>query len=120
MNYDTAILATIDDADKPLRHRDLVALLDPEGKDYTAFTNIGMRLTVLYRTGYLVREKCDGRYWHYRRSDGHGAIEPGYVWTDHHGPIRVMAIADGYAMCRRPGATPFVRWIRDIMQEARP
>jgi hypothetical protein len=117
MNYDAAIIATIGDADAPLRHRDLVALLDPEGRDKVAFNNIGMRLTVLYRNGYLTREKSDGRYWYYAIAAERTAIEPGYTWHDAHGPMRVIAIADGYAMCRRPGCIPFVRSIADLRNQ---
>jgi hypothetical protein len=117
MNYDAAIIATLGDAPAPLRHRDLVALLDPEGRDYNAFTNIGMRLTVMYRNGYLKREKSDGRYWHYSIASEHSAIEPGYMWRDEHGPMRVMAVVDGYAMCRRPGCMPFVRAVSDFRRE---
>ncbi len=30
------------------------------------------------------------------------------------GEVRVMAVADGYAMCRRPGCAPFVVAVSDI------
>lgn len=29
-------------------------------------------------------------------------------------PVRVMAVEDGYAMCRRSGRMPFVARVRDI------
>lgn len=38
----------------------------------------------------------------------------GFRFGDGIGEIRVMAIAEGYAMCRRPRAVPFVRSIKDI------
>ncbi len=116
MSYDAAIIATLGDAPAPLRHRDLVALLDPEGRDYNAFTNIGMRLTVMYRNGSLMREKRDGR-WHYSIASAHREIEPGYTWSDDLGPMRVIAVAEGYALCRRQGCLPFVRAVSDLKKE---
>ncbi len=59
--YDNAIIRAVKAADKPLRHRDLVALLAPD-KGYSAFSTIGLALTRLYRAGVLAREKCDGKY----------------------------------------------------------
>lgn len=44
------------------------------------------------------------------------AIKPGYVWVDKYGPIRIIALADGYAMCRRPGALPVVISVKEIPQ----
>ena len=35
-------------------------------------------------------------------------------WKDAHGLIRIMAIADGYAMCRRRGCMPFVVYLKNI------
>ncbi len=35
-------------------------------------------------------------------------------WYDKHGKIRIMATADGYAMCRRPGLMVFVKDIKFI------
>lgn len=37
-------------------------------------------------------------------------------WRDHIGPIRVMCEPhEGYVMVRRPGATPFVLSVRNIL-----
>ena len=36
------------------------------------------------------------------------------AWVDNFGPIRIMAIAGGYAMVRRPGGMPFVELIREF------
>lgn len=33
----------------------------------------------------------------------------GDKYRDDHGVITVMAVADGYCMCRRPGKIPFIR-----------
>ncbi len=38
----------------------------------------------------------------------------GDSWKDAHGLTRIMAIADGYAMCRRRGCMPFVVYLKDI------
>jgi hypothetical protein len=43
-----------------------------------------------------------------------GDIQRGFKFYDS-GEIRVMAVADGYAMCRRPGAAPFIRSLGDIV-----
>ncbi len=40
-------------------------------------------------------------------------------WVDQHGPVRIMAIADGYAMVRRPGCMPFVEPIREFGRSIR-
>lgn len=71
--YDSAILAALKDATRPLFHRDLVEMLDPGKKDYAAFNNIGLALTRLYRAGLVKRERIrrDGterRYYAYTLS----------------------------------------------------
>lgn len=47
---------------------------------------------------------------------------PGERVRDQHGEIRCMAFADGYVMCRRKGAMPFVKpvaeWWRLREQES--
>lgn len=55
--YDRAIIATLKNAPGPLTMRDLVALLDPENKDWFAFNYIGLALTRLYRAGVVTRER---------------------------------------------------------------
>jgi len=35
-----------------------------------------------------------------------------FQWKGHE--ARVMAVADGYAMCRRPGCMPFVITVREV------
>jgi|SRR6185295_11965170 len=62
--YDAALIRAIAQSDRPLRHRDLAALLAPG--DMAAWSQIGMALTHLSREGRIDREKIDGRYWHYR------------------------------------------------------
>lgn len=41
-------------------------------------------------------------------------IKPGLRLSDEHGAMRVMAVAEGYVMLRRPRATPFVRSVKEI------
>lgn len=41
-------------------------------------------------------------------------------WEDEYGIIRVMVVAEGYAMCRRPGAVPFVIAVKHIPWEKVP
>lgn len=115
--YDSAILEALRRADRPLRHRDLAAQLAPNDRHYGAFNAIGLSLTRLYRDGFVRREKTDGRYYHYTLTPERVVIEPGYTWLDERGPIRVMAVADGYAMCIRPGCVPFVLSIAKIRAE---
>lgn len=38
----------------------------------------------------------------------------GDEYKDDHGTIRVMAVADGYCLCRRPGRMPFVRTEKEV------
>ena len=40
--------------------------------------------------------------------DHRGFVKPGQRRRDAHGIIRVMAVAEGYAMVRRPRASPFI------------
>lgn len=54
-------------------------------------------------------------------SKAHGrAVLAGQVWlmpeTDWRGAgeVRVMAVAEGYAMCRRPGCVPFVVSVKEM------
>ncbi len=42
------------------------------------------------------------------------AILPGQLWNDIHGTVRVMSVAEGYAMVRRPHCMPFVISVRDM------
>lgn len=39
----------------------------------------------------------------------------GEQWRDEHGPVRVMAIVEGYVVARRKGAAPFLRTIRQFV-----
>lgn len=43
----------------------------------------------------------------------------GMVFKDKHGEFRVMARADGYAMCRRPRCSPFVKSETELIQQNR-
>jgi hypothetical protein len=38
----------------------------------------------------------------------------GQHWQDAVGPVRVMAIVEGYVVVRRKGAIPFLRSMRDF------
>ena len=73
--YSRITLAALRDAQRPLSHRDLVALLDPDGNDRSMFNGVGLALTRLSRAGLLTREKVrrnatQNRYFVYRVSDG--------------------------------------------------
>jgi hypothetical protein len=39
----------------------------------------------------------------------------GDCYMDDTGPYRIMAVAEGYCMCRRRGMSPFLRTIKQIM-----
>jgi hypothetical protein len=39
----------------------------------------------------------------------------GECWRDEHGPVRIMAIVEGYVVARRKGAAPFLRTIRQFV-----
>lgn len=41
-------------------------------------------------------------------------IERGFKFTDALGQVKVMAVADGWAMCRRPYAAPFVIRVNQV------
>lgn len=43
-------------------------------------------------------------------------VKPGQFRRDQHGELRVMAICEGYAMCRRPRSAPHVRLVRELEQ----
>jgi hypothetical protein len=36
-------------------------------------------------------------------------------WEDRHGPARLMAVAEGYAMMRRPGSMPFCFPVKELV-----
>ena len=40
-------------------------------------------------------------------------------WRDERGPIRLMALVEGYAVMRRPGAIPFLVFAKDLLNGAR-
>lgn len=42
-------------------------------------------------------------------------IKRGFKFADAFGEFRVMAVADGYAMIRRPGCQPTVKSVREII-----
>jgi hypothetical protein len=44
----------------------------------------------------------------------YGFVSKGQRRQDAHGPIRVMAVAEGYAMVRRPHASPFILPVRTV------
>ena len=44
------------------------------------------------------------------------ALEAGESRFDRYGPIRVMAVAEGWAMVRRPRAKPWVLRVADVMR----
>jgi len=48
----------------------------------------------------------------YHRARTHGISD----LHDKIGPFRVMTVAEGWAMCRRKGAMPFVRPWRDVLE----
>lgn len=41
-------------------------------------------------------------------------VKEGTIITDHIGKARVMAVADGYAMCRRRNCLPFVVRVKEL------
>ena len=47
------------------------------------------------------------------------AIMPGLIYEDENGPFRVMTVAEGYAMCRRKNAIPFVVPLKDLRHRER-
>jgi hypothetical protein len=47
-------------------------------------------------------------------------VKPGARFRDEVGEFRVMAVAEGWAMCRRKGCSPFVRSVRDIATRGTP
>jgi hypothetical protein len=70
MRYEQAVLEALRAAERPLSHRDLRTLIDPQGTDYSAVSNgIGNVLSALHRAREVQREKIDGRY-HYRLASG--------------------------------------------------
>ena len=38
----------------------------------------------------------------------------GQLWDDQHGTVRVMAVAEGYVMARRPHCMPFIVSVNDM------
>jgi hypothetical protein len=56
--------------------------------------------------------------------NGGGALGPSSLLWDEHGLIRVMAVASGWAMVRRPGRMPWVMTEREarklLAEKARP
>lgn len=113
MFYDSQILETLKAAKRPLLHRDLVAQIAPD--EYGAYGAIGNSLTRLFRAGMVAREK-PGRWYEYTYVE-RPPIQAGLTWQDRYGPIVVMAVADGYAMVRRPGCLPTVMTVRDVEAE---
>jgi hypothetical protein len=47
-------------------------------------------------------------------------VAKGQVWYDQHGTVRVMAVAEGYVMARRPRCSPFVDEIENFGKRFRP
>lgn len=46
-------------------------------------------------------------------------IKPGLKFKDVLGEIRVMAVAEKYAMCRRPHAIPFVWSFKELIERSK-
>lgn len=46
------------------------------------------------------------------------AVKRGDRTIDEHGEIRVMAVADGYVMVRRPGCLPFVLSVKEFLTKS--
>jgi hypothetical protein len=51
-----------------------------------------------------------------RTSDTTASVEVGETRYDHYGPLRAMAIADNYVMCRRPRCAPWVLSVKDWLK----
>lgn len=52
-----------------------------------------------------------------RRQAGESLIKPGQLWEwDALGKVRVMALADGYVMLRRPRCIPFVASVNRLLR----
>ena len=43
-------------------------------------------------------------------------VNVGDRFKDRHGPIRIMSIAEGYAMVRRPQGMPFAIYLKDLLR----
>lgn len=112
MYYDSAVLDALKAAEQPLRRRDLVELIAPD--EHSAYAAIGNSLSTLYRAGMVSRQKV-GAWFAYTRVE-RPPICAGYTWQGALGEYVVMAVADGYAMCRRPGCMPFVLTVKEIEQ----
>lgn len=41
----------------------------------------------------------------------------GETWVDRIGPATIMAVADNWAMLRRPGAITFIVWVPDLISK---
>jgi hypothetical protein len=90
--YRAAILETVKNASRPLRHRDIAELIAPGNPQ--AWNLIGTDLTKLYRAGELAREKIGG-YWHYSMpADPTTLLLCPFCGG---APIEDRALRDGYA-----------------------
>ena len=105
--YEQQVIDILKASDRPLRHSEIVALADPDNKDWRTYHRVAAALSKLARSGQFARERAEGGVYRYTYAE-QPAIQPGYTWQDDISPIRVMAVADGYAMVRRPGCLPFV------------
>lgn len=61
--YEKDILHVIRYSERPIRMRDIVKAIDPDGR--ASFSDIGLTLTDLSRRGVVSREMCDG-FYHYQ------------------------------------------------------
>ena len=52
-----------------------------------------------------------------KRKSARGGLSQ--YWTDEDGPIRLMALVEGYAVMRRPGAVPFLVPAKELSNGAR-
>ena len=88
MRYRQAILDALAHATRPLAHRDLRAIIDPDASDPSAFNGIALDLTYLHRAGLVSRERIDHRY-HYRV--GRRADTTEYKCDQHDSALRLIA-----------------------------
>lgn len=117
MQYEQNILDILRTADKPLLKREIAERI-PGGQEYRNYLNIGAAVSKPYRAGALDRVQIGRQHNMYAYSIAeHPRIEAGYTWSDDLGPVRVMAVAEGYAMCRRPGVMPFIMAVTAIAKE---
>ena len=114
--YTKEVLDILRAADRSMTTSEIRARIPvEENEKYRHYSGIGAAVSQLYRYGALDREPVSGAGNTYAYSIAAGPrVKVGYTWQDERGPICVMAVADGYAMCRRPGCIPFVIALREV------